>query len=230
MITKEQKFVIALGGSIISQEEINIEYLGRFYYFIKKQIKKGRKFIIIPGGGRVARDYQGAVSRIVRLSNEDKDWLGIHATRLNAHLLRAIFKKEAHPVVFDRRFKFRNFSKYSIMVGAGWSPGCSTDYVAIQTAVDLRIKEVVILGKADHVYTGDFEKDKGAKPIREISWKKYLKIVPARWSPGLHAPVDPVAARLAKKEGIKVAVASADDLNNLKMILSGKSFKGTVLN
>lgn len=226
---KEKQFVLALGGSVISQEEINTEYLKRFYFFIKKQIKKGGKFVIIPGGGRIARSYQRAASEIVKVSDEDKDWLGIHATRLNAHLLRTIFRKEAHPVVFDQRFKLEKFGKCPIIIGSGWSPGWSTDYVAIQTAVDLGIREVIILGKPDYVYTSDIEINNDAKPITRISWKDYLKLIPHKWTPGMHAPVDPVAARLAKKEKIKVVVASAKDLHNLEKILDEKEFKGTAL-
>jgi hypothetical protein len=33
------------------------------------------------------------------LPDEDLDWLGVHATRLNAHLFRTIFRDLAHPVI-----------------------------------------------------------------------------------------------------------------------------------
>ena len=38
--------------------------------------------IIVVGGGRTARQYQDAANRLVKLADEDVDWLGIHATRL----------------------------------------------------------------------------------------------------------------------------------------------------
>ncbi len=226
---KEKEFVISLGGSIAFPEEININFLKDFYFFIKKQIKTGKKFVIVAGGGGITRKYQKAASQITKVSNEDKDWLGIHATRLNAHLLRTIFKREAHPVVFDKRFKIREFGKYSIIVASGWRPGFSTDFVAIQIAVDFKIKKVINLSKIDYVYSEDLEENPKAKPIKEICWKDYLKIIPKKWTPGLHVPIDPVGARLAKREKIAVIVAFGGNLENLKRILEEKEFEGTIL-
>ena len=107
-------------------------------------------------------------------------------------------------------------------------PGWSTDYVTVRVASDFKIKEVVLIGKPDYVYTSDFTKNKKAKPLKELNWKEYMNIIPSKWKPGMHAPVDPVASRLAKSKGIKVVVAGKD-LNNLRNILSGKKFKGTVI-
>ena len=224
-----KRFVIALGGSIAFPEEIDTVFLRKFRFFIKREVERGNKFVIVAGGGGITRKYQRAASKIIRVSNEDKDWIGIHATRLNAHLLRTIFSKIAHPVVFDERFKIKKFGRSSIIIGSGWRPGWSTDFVAIQIAVDFNIDQVIILGKPSYVYTADFEKDKNAKPIKEITWKDYLKLIPPKWTPGLHCPVDPVGARLAKKENIKVIVANGRDLNNLRKILRGKRFEGTIL-
>jgi len=227
---EEKKFVIALGGSTICPEKINSDYLGRFFRFIKKEIKKGDKFIIVVGGGYIARNYQTASLEISQISKKERDWLGIHATKLNAYLLKAVFDKEACPTIFDKRFKIKDFGKYSIIVGSGWEPGNSTDYVAVRIASDFKIKRVIILGKPDHVYTSDFEKDKNAKPIEKMTWRDYLKIIPSSWSPGLSIPIDPIAARLAKKENMEVVVANGKDLNNLKMILEKKKFEGTIVN
>jgi len=224
-----KKFVIALGGSVAFPEKINVRYIKNFYSFIKKEIKRKRKFVIVCGGGYTTRKYQKTAAKIARVTNEDKDWIGIHSTRLNAHFLRTIFRKESTPVVFDKRFKLKNFNRYSVIIGAGWVPGWSTDYVAVQIAADFDIGQVIMLGKPDYVYTADFEKYKKAKPIKNISWKNYLKLVPAKRSPGSHFPVDPVAAKLASKEKIKVIVADGEKLDNLKKILNGQKFKGTTI-
>lgn len=225
----DKKFVIDLGGSVVAPQEIDVAFLKKFYLFLKKEIKRGNQFIIIVGGGGVARRYQNAAASITKVSNKDKDWLGIYATQLNAQLLRIVFKKEATPIVFDKRFKIKNFSRYPVIIGTGWKPGWSTDFVTTQIAIDFNIKQVIILGKPPYVYTADFEKYKKAKPIKKISWEDYLKLIPSEWSPGLRAPVDPIAARLAKKENIKAIVAFGRNLNNLRKILRGEKFKGTIL-
>jgi uridylate kinase len=225
-----KNFVISLGGSVICPKEIDTKLLKKFYLFIKKEAKKGSKFIIVAGGGSVARNYQKAAFEIHKASSEDRDWLGIQSTKLNALLLKSIFKKEVHPVLFDERFKIKSFGKHSIIIGCGWKPGWSTDFVTTQIAVDFRIKPVILLGKPDYVYTSNPDKNKNAKPIEKMTWKDYFRLIPKKWSPGLHAPVDPIAAKLAKKKKLPVIVASGRDFKNLKNILSGKRFKGTFIN
>ena len=223
-------FVIALGGSIIHPDELNVSYLKDFYNFILGQIAKGRKFIIVIGGGRLCRKYQQAATEVAGINDEDKDWLGIHVTRLNAHLLRTIFMRQAHPVILKQRHGVTDFGGHSIIIGAGWHPGWSTDFVAVQAAADFKISEVIILGKPDYVYDKDNQKFADARPIEKLTWLEYAKLVPAEWSPGMSAPVDPVAAKLAQSAKIKVIVASGADLANLEKILDGEEFAGTTIN
>lgn len=226
---ENKTFVIALGGSTIHPDELNVEYLKNFYNFLLGQIEQNRRFILIIGGGAPARKFQAAAAQIAPISGEDKDWIGIHATRLNAHLLRTIFSKQAHPVILKRRGRVTDFEGHSIIIGAGWQPGWSTDFVAVQTAADFKTDKVLVLGKPDFVYDKDNQKFVDARPLPELNWGEYLKLIPSEWSPGMNAPVDPVAARLAQKGGLKVIVASASDLDNLKNILDGQPFRGTII-
>jgi uridylate kinase len=221
--------VIALGGSILYPENIDTKYIRQFASYIKKYIKKGRKFVIVVGGGRTSRIYQGAASQIAKVDDEDKDWIGIHATRLNAHLLRTIFKDLADPVVFDTRYKRKKLS-YPITIASGWRPGWSTDFVAVALAKDYGAKQVIIAGKPSHVYDKDFVKYKDAKPFEKLSWQEYRTLIPEKWTPGFHSPVDPVAARLAQKEKIEAIVTDGRDLKNLTKIIEGKRFQGTIIN
>lgn len=226
---KQNDFVIALGGSIVNPGEINTGYLKAFYNFIRRQTGRGKKFIIVVGGGALTRQFQQAASFAAAVTNEDKDWIGIHATRLHAHLLRTIFQKIAHPVVIDERRKLKDFDGHSLIIGAGWRPGWSTDFVAAQIAVDFKIPQLIVLGKPEYVYDKDNQKFSDAKPFEEISWKDYLKLIPSKWSPGMHAPVDPIAAKLAQKANLKVVVAGGKDLANVQNILAGKKFHGTTI-
>lgn len=222
--------IISLGGSLVYPPEgINIPFLKKFYVFVRREIKKGGQFIIIVGGGSPARKFQEAAARFGHVTDEDRDWIGIHATRLNAQLLRTIFKHEAHPLILKRRGKVTAFDGHSLIIGAGWHPGWSTDFVAVQTAIDFGSHRVVNLGKADYVYTKDNQKFRNAKPIPQLTWRAYRRLIPKKWNPGLHAPIDPVAARLAEKESIEVIVTNGSDFKNLENILEGKAFKGTLI-
>lgn len=225
----DKKIVIALGGSVICPNEIDTAFIGQFYKLIKKEIKKGYKFIIVAGGGITARNYQKAALLINKVSTEERDWIGIYATYLNAHLLRAVFKKEAQSLVFNERYKVKDFNGNSIIIASGWSPGNSTDAIAVKIATDFNIEKVLILGKPDYIYTKNPDKEKDAKPISKMKWKDYLKMIPKKWTPGLSLPIDPIAAKIANKENKKVIVADGRDLKNLKNILKEKDFKGTLV-
>ena len=83
---------MSVGGSLIVPDDIDTDFLTQFKNLIHTQaaIYSGRRFIIIAGGGRTARRYQDAASAVTALTPDDLDWMGIHATRLNGHLLRTI--------------------------------------------------------------------------------------------------------------------------------------------
>ncbi|MDP4007291.1 MAG: hypothetical protein Q8P55_01705, partial [bacterium] len=98
--------VMHLGGSVVvphisDEGGINVPYLKKFRSFLLEQLKKEKNFIIVVGGGKTTRSYQKSAARVACLKEYDLDWIGLHATRLNAHLLRAIFEKEAYPIIID---------------------------------------------------------------------------------------------------------------------------------
>lgn len=241
--------VIALGGSIIyhsvnpksknlTHSKLDLKFLENFNKFLRKFLKKGnsaeggsasgRKFIIVVGGGRPARILQEAAAMLSKISDTDKDWIGIHATRLNAQVLGSIFRDVSDPVIFDCRHK-TNKLKYPITVASGWRPGWSTDYVSVALAYDFRVGEVIVAGKPAFVYKENPNRHPRSKPYDKITWSEYRKLIPKKWQPGFHAPVDPVAARLAAKEKVRAIVINGKDLKNFENLLRGKEFKGTVI-
>ncbi len=209
-------------------DEIDVIFLRAFYNLIIQEIKASKRFVIVAGGGALCRKFNKAALEITDVSDEDIDWLGIHATRLNAHLLRTIFAKEANPHLFEKRGKINEFGPYPIIIGSGWEPGHSSDFPAVQIAADLKIPRVIILGKPEYVYDKDNQQFPDAKPFFNLNWANYLQLIPNDWTPGSHAPVDPIAAKLAHQENLEVIVAG-QDLANLKSILDGEEFRGTVI-
>ena len=57
-------WVISLGGSLIVPDQIDVQFLKGFRNLILSQVKKGNRFIIICGGGRIARNYFTALQKI----------------------------------------------------------------------------------------------------------------------------------------------------------------------
>lgn len=227
-LKKKETIILSLGGSIIVPDDVDYRFLRRFRDFILRHVRAGRRFVIIPGGGRTCRRYQAAAGRITKLTKDDLDWLGIHATRFNAHLLRTIFRGHAHPRVIKNpteKLKFRE----SILIGSGWKPGCSTDYDAVLMARNLRADRLVNLSDIRYVYDRDPKYHKDARPLREMSWKAFRRIVGNKWDPGANLPFDPIAAREAQRIGLEVAIMNGRDIKNLDNYLSGKAFRGTVI-
>jgi uridylate kinase len=224
---KKETIIMSLGGSIIVPDHIDIDFLKKFRELILKQVKKGKRFFIVCGGGRITRNYQYAASKITKLTRDDLDWLGIHSTRLNAHLLRTIFRRAAHPVVIKNPTSKIQIKK-NIAIAAGWKPGFSTDHDAVLLAKKFRIKTLINISNINFVYNKDPTKHRNAKPLKEISWKKFRKIVGNKWDPGLNLPFDPVASKEAEKLGLKVIIMG-NNLKNLENFLNKKKFKGTII-
>ncbi len=223
-------FIISLGGSLIATDEgINHSYLKKFRELILKQIKKGHKFFLIAGGGVTARSYIRAADKITKVTDDDRDWLGIHSTRLNAHLVRTIFKKEAHRQIVKNP-TFHMHTNKKIIVSGGWKPGWSTDYVATMIAQEYEIPTVINLSNIDYAYDKDPRKHKNAKKMIDITWKDFRKIVGDKWSPGQSAPFDPIASRKGDQLGLKVIIANGTKLKNLEKIFNDEKYNGTTIN
>lgn len=226
---KREYIVVSVGGSLLVPEAIDVSFLTRFRNFVLEKTRSGSSFFIIAGGGATARDYQQA-AREVRggLDEEDLDWLGIHATRMNGHLLRTLFKEEAHHR-FIKDPNFTRIPKDPIVIGAGWRPGNSSDYCAVLAAKSLGATKLVNLSNIDYVYTADPRKDPSAQKIERISWPDFRKLIPDEWDPGLSAPFDPVAAKEAEALGIEVAVINGTNLEAFSDYIDGKPFTGTII-
>lgn len=218
--------VISLGGSAFIKDKIDAKFLKEFRRIIMKRSARKRFFIYV-GGGRTARDYQNALAELGE-KEAARDWIGIHATRLNAQLLRLAFGKAADKRVIEDPTK-KITTKKNIVFAAGWRPGWSTDYDAVLLAKNVGAKLVINLTNVDYVYDKDPAKFKGARPFKSLSWPQFKKIIGGKWKPGLHAPFDPVGAKAAARYKIKVAVLNGKKLKNFENFLDGKNFQGTVI-
>ncbi len=230
MAKSVETIIISLGGSVMAPSQIDVDFLQGFRQLILRLAHDGYRFAVICGGGKTAREYQNAARKLVNAVPEDLDWLGIHATRLNAHLMRTIFREVAHAkVIKNPNGKVKLMESERVVVAAGWKPGRSTDCIAVLLAKNLGAKTVVNITNTDFVYDKDPSKFPDAKPLHEVSWKGFRKLIGvSKWSPGLNTPFDPVAAKAAEKMRLRVAVMGKS-LENLEGFLSGKDFRGTLI-
>ena len=121
-----------------------------------------------------------AASKVVKLTPQDLDWLGIHATRLNAQLLRNVFRGKVHQrVIKNPTEKIKASEK--VIIAAGWKPGRSTDHIAVLLAKNLKAKTVINITNTDYVYDKDPSKFKDAKAVRCVCWKHFKKLEQRRF-------------------------------------------------
>jgi len=159
--------IIALGGSLIvphltDDGGIDVAYIRKFRSFIVQEIKRGKRFVIVAGGGKTARVYRDAARHIGKVKSADLDWVGIAATKLNAELLRIIFQQAGD----------------NVLVSAGSRPGWSTDYIAMRLAQKLNVQDVVIAGDTAFVYEKDPRKFPKAKALSRLTWSQYENLIP----------------------------------------------------
>ena len=190
--------------------------------------------ILVAGGGAPARVYQNGYKDVCEKTGlsfdaNAADWIGIMATRINAQLLKASFGSYCkNDVVYNPTEENLKFDG-QVLVASGWKPGFSTDTDAVYLGEKFDAKTIVNLSNIEKVYTDDPRKNPDAKPIDEISWADFRKIVGDEWTPGKNCPFDPIASKKAQENGMTVICAGGKNIPNIEAILNDKTYIGTTI-
>lgn len=225
----KETIVIDLGGSILSPEmcKINFTLLRNFKILLKKEIEN-KRFIVVVGGGSLARKHQEIAKTLKITGNNELDWLGIRSTQLNAELFRSYLGELAHPELILSEKQRINWKK-GVLVSGGWHPGNSTDYIAVKLAEVFQAKKILVATNIDCVYDSDPKTNPKAKKISQISWPEFAKLFRQEWKPGMTVPLDPKAIKLGKKIKIPLLFFNGNIFTNFKKAISGERFNGTVV-
>lgn len=221
-----ETIIISLGGSLVAPGEIDLEFLKSFKNVLCKYLKQ-KQFFVFVGGGKICRVYQKALLEFGAKENQ-RDLIGIDISRLNAAIIKQMFGSNAYPKIITDPNKKVSTSK-AVVVGAGWKPGRSTDYVSAVCAKTNNIKTIINLTNIDYVYDKNPKEFADAKPLENISWQDFQKIVGSKWTPGLSKPFDPIASALAQKQRMKVVIINGNKLQELENFLNNKPFLGTTI-
>jgi uridylate kinase len=231
--------VISLGGSIIAPAEVDVSFLRSFRQLMEGHLEASpeHRLILVCGGGAPARRYQEAYGQILasgprppepQAEAEARDWIGIAATRLNAELLRQLFAGYCTQAVVTNPQEVTLFPG-RVLVAAGWKPGFSTDYDAVLLAERFQADTLLNLSDIPRVYDADPRTNPQARPLDRMDWEAFRSLVGDSWTPGQNVPFDAVATAYAARLGLKVIVAAGRDLENLRRLLAGEPFVGTVI-
>lgn len=219
--------VISLGGSLIIPDKINVKYLKDFKKTIL-QNKDKYKFIIVCGGGSIARKYISAL-RDIGVKEDLQSYAGISATRTNARFMSYFFNKDQSFGIPHKMSELKDYLKKSDIIFCG-----ALEYYPNQTS-DSTSAEIAEVFKSDFINLTDVpglhdknpKEFKDAKFIPEISWADFDKMVnKIKFKPGQHFVLDQKASGIIKKNKITTYILGKD-MNQLDNLLNGKKFIGT---
>ena len=218
--------VLSLGGSLIIPDEVNLEFLRKFRDVIRKNTRK-YKFVIVCGGGSVARKYINALFKEGK-SDYFQSMAGISVTRLNARFMTYFFGRDApEGIPHDMKHVANLLLRHDIIFCGAlrYAPNQTSDATACRIAAYLGA-DFINLTNVKGLYDKN-PKLKGAKFISQTTRKEFAKIVnDIPQKPGMHGPVDHTAMRIILEHNLKVFILGSDT-RQLDNLLSGKKFIGT---
>ena len=224
---QKKVIVLSLGGSLIIPDEINVKYLKEF----KKTILKNKlkyKFIVVCGGGSVARKYINAL-REIGLNEKLQSFSGISATRMNARFMSYFFNQDQTQGIPDKLKTLKEYVKKYNVVFCG-----ALEYKSHQTS-DSTSAQIAQAFKCDFINLTDVpglhdknpKKFKDARFIPEISWKNFDDMAKKiEYKPGQHFVLDQTASKIIMNNKITTYILG-EDMKQLDNLLNGKRFIGT---
>lgn len=221
--------VISLGGSIIIPDKINFSFLEDFKKTLRKHYKT-HKFVIVCGGGSIARKYISALEKEGKSKRELSE-AGIRATRMNALFVMQFFGKEANDKLPLNMEEVKNNIRLNDVVICGalrYEPHSTSDGTAAKLANFLNTDFINMTN-----VKGLFDKNpkiyRSAKFIPKISWKNFQAIASKiKFKNGQNFVLDQNASILIKKHKIKTYILGPD-LENFEKLLKQKKFVGTTI-
>lgn len=220
-------WVISVGGSIIAPNDVDSKFIKEFHHLINQYPYD--KFVVVTGGGATARRYIQAL-RDLKKGKKDLAEYGIAIGRIHASLLSRIFGKEANHTLPKSMKTVKNLLRKNKIVFTGalrFRDKMTSDGTAADLAAYLDCP-FINLTNIRGLYTSDPKKNKNAKFISKISWKKFNTLAQKMtFKAGQHFVLDQAAAKKILDEKIPTYITGS--LKDLENILNGKSFRGTLI-
>ena len=219
--------VLSLGGSLIIPGDINTNYLKDFKKVVLKN-KSKYKFIIVCGGGSLARKYISSL-RDINIGEKFQSYSGISARRTNARFMSYFFNQDQKRGIPDKTREVKKYIKKYDIVFCGaleYEPNQTSDSTSAEIAKKFKC-EFINLTDVKGLHDKNPKKFKNAKFIPKISWKDFDIIASKlKFKPGQHFVLDQSASKIIKKHKITTYILGKD-MKQLDNLLNGKKFTGT---
>ncbi|MFX0060649.1 MAG: UMP kinase [Candidatus Hermodarchaeota archaeon] len=219
--------VFSLGGSVINPGQISRSYLASFAALIDKNVNK-YKFVIVCGGGALARQYIQACPDL-GLTEGEKDQMGILATWMNAKLLQLYLKSHTGPnLPKSIDLLLEQFQKYPVVVCGGFLPAIKTDEDAAIIADLIGAGMIINITDVDGIYDKDPKKHKDAKRIDQMTYNEFFdQFKTMDIGAGSKMPFTLLATKVAERSNIPIIVCSKE-IEVLNRVLAGESVGTTI--
>ena len=221
--------VLSLGGSLIIPDDANINFLKKFRKVLEKN-SKSYKFVVVCGGGSVARKYIGGLKAAGK-SQMFQSMAGISTTRMNARFMTYLFGKDANEGIPHNMKHVASLLNRNDIVFCGalrYAPNETSDGTAAKLAAYFMCP-FINLTNVQGLYTKNPSKFKDAKFIPEISWKDFHKMAnKTKFQPGQHFVLDQSASKIILEKKITTYILG-QNMKQLNNLLKNKKFKGTVI-
>ncbi len=219
--------VVSIGGSVLTSN-LDPERIRKYASSIKALAEEHTTYIVV-GGGRIARDYITA-ARDLGANEVECDIIGIDMTRINAKLLIAALDSTAYPVPLTSYQDARNAALTGrVVVMGGLIPGQTTDAVSAVLAEYVGADLLINATSVDGVYTADPNLDSKAEKISSMTPSQLVDIVmKIDMSAGSNSPLDPLAAKIIQRCGVKTFVIDGREPGNINEAAAGRH-NGTLI-
>jgi len=226
---KKKVIVLSLGGSLIIPDKVNVKFLKEFRKVILKNTKK-YKFIIVCGGGSIARKYISALES-QRADTKLQSLAGIGATRMNARFMSYFFNIKPERGIPHKMRDIKKYLKNQEVVFCGaleYKPNQTSDSTSAEIAKKFKT-DFINLTNVAGLHDKNPKKYKDAKFIPEISWKEFDKMAnKIKFKPGQHFVLDQTASAIIMENKITTYILGGN-LKQLDNLFKGKKFKGTTI-
>ena len=223
-------FVLSIGGSqIFKDSKVNTNFL----YRLKKIIlanTRNKKFIIVCGGGSIARIYIQSLKDI-NASEKLQSFAGISVTRTNARFMSYLFGFDSEDGIAHTLNDVENMIKKQDIVFCGaleYHPHQTSDSTAAQIA-EYFSSDFINITNVNGLYTANPLTNKNARFIPYIRWKGFHEIaLKIPFKPGQHFVLDQKASKIIMDKKIKTYIIGPN-LKNLENLLKNRKFNGTII-
>ncbi|MBI2042793.1 UMP kinase [Candidatus Pacearchaeota archaeon] len=228
-MSKKSVIVLNLGGSLIIPDKVDVSYLKRFRDVIKKNSRK-HKFIIVCGGGNIARKYISALKEM-GMSEILQSHAGIHTTRMNARFMSYFFNQNPKSGIPEKLKDIEKYLRKQDVVFCGaleYKPRQTSDSTTAEVARHFK-SPFITLTNVPGLFDKNPKEFKSAKLIPQISWRHFHETASKiKYQPGQNFVLDQSAARIIMEARIPTYIMK--EPKQLDNFLNKKRYIGTEIN